>query len=177
MSATRRQQRHDHRLRHLVQHTGDLRLASVCGVPRSTARGWVGQPPAPVVGLADLVRSEADLRRDVVMLRRRVGKLAALLRLALAVRHASGFSPAGARVPDGSAKAKVLLAIEQARTQMPLRGVLRFVGISARRVQSWRRRQQACTLGDQSSCPRRSPQSRRAPEQGRRYLRPPFRCS
>jgi hypothetical protein len=68
------------------------------------------------------------------MLRRRVGNLAALLRLALAVRHASGFSVGGARVPDGPAKAKVLLAIDQARTQMPLRGVLRFVGISARRA-------------------------------------------
>lgn len=96
MAPTRRQQRYDHRLRYLVQQTGDLRLASVCGVPRSTARGWVGQRPVPVVGLADLVRSEADLRRDVVILRRRVGKLAALLRLALAVRHASGFRLAGA---------------------------------------------------------------------------------
>ncbi|WP_291981116.1 DDE-type integrase/transposase/recombinase [Luteitalea sp.] len=74
------------------------------------------------------------------------------------MRHASGFRLAGARVPDGPAKTTVLLAIEQARTQMPLRGVLRFLGISARRVQSWRRRQQACTLGDQSSCPRTSPQ-------------------
>lgn len=133
MSATRRQQRYDHRLRHLVQHAGDLRLAAACGVPRSTARGWVGQPPAAVVGLTDRKRSEADLRRDVLVLRRRIGKLAALLRLALAVRHASGFRLAGARVPDGPAKATVLRAIDQARPQMPLRGVLRFLGISARR--------------------------------------------
>lgn len=52
----------------------------------------------------------------------------------------------------------MLRAIDHARAQMPLRGVLRFLGTSARRVQARRLRQQACTLSDQSSCPRTSPQ-------------------
>lgn len=157
MASIRAQQRYDHRLRNLVQHTGDFRLAVACGVPKSTARGWVERQPAEVVGFADLTRTEAELRREVLMLRRRVGKLAALLRLALALQHASGFTLARTRLPDGLAKARMLRAVEQARTHMPLRGVLRFLGISARRVQAWRRRQQACTLGDRSSCPRTSP--------------------
>jgi hypothetical protein len=55
-------------------------------------------------------------------------------------------------------KGAAAVAIDQARTQMPLRGVLRFLGISARRVQAWRRREHAFTLGDRSSCPRPSPQ-------------------
>ena len=124
MPSSRTQQCYDHRLRNLVQHTGDLRLASACGVPKSTARGWMGRQPGEVVGLADLTRRETELRCEVMILRRRVGKLAALLRLALALRHASGFRLARTRLPEGPAKARMLRAIDQARTQMPLRGVL-----------------------------------------------------
>src|SRR5512134_3873885 len=35
--------------------------------------------------------------------------------------------------------------------------VLRFLRMSPSRLQAWRRRQTACTLNDQSSCPRTSP--------------------
>jgi len=38
----RSQQRYDHRLRDLVQGTGDVTIATDLGVPRSTARGWLG---------------------------------------------------------------------------------------------------------------------------------------
>jgi hypothetical protein len=38
----RREQRYDHRLRDLVQGTGDLTIATDLRVPRSTARGWLG---------------------------------------------------------------------------------------------------------------------------------------
>lgn len=37
-TTARPQQRHDHRLRHLVQRTGDVTIATDLGVPRSTAR-------------------------------------------------------------------------------------------------------------------------------------------
>ena len=36
------QQRYDHRLRDLVQRTGNQTIATDLGVPRSTARGWLG---------------------------------------------------------------------------------------------------------------------------------------
>jgi len=39
----------------------------------------------------------------------------------------------------------------------PLRAVLRFLRVSPSRFQAWRRRQTACALDDQSSCPRTSP--------------------
>jgi hypothetical protein len=45
------QQRYDHRLRELVQRTGDLTIATDLGVPRSTARGWLGAAPTVVVSL------------------------------------------------------------------------------------------------------------------------------
>ena len=56
----RPQQRYDHRLRHLVQRTGDLTVATDLGVPRSTARGWLRAAPTLVVGLdvADLTELE-----------------------------------------------------------------------------------------------------------------------
>jgi putative transposase len=60
-------------------------------------------------------------------------------------------------VPDGDDKRRILRAVDQARACMPLRAVLRFLGVSPSRFQAWRRRQHACALDDQSSCPRTSP--------------------
>ena len=56
MATARRQRRYDHRLRELVQRTGDPTIATERGVPRSTARGWLRTAPTAVVGLevADL---------------------------------------------------------------------------------------------------------------------------
>src|SRR5688572_7040816 len=41
-TTARPQQRYDHRLRNLVRRTGDVTVATDLGVPRSTARGWLG---------------------------------------------------------------------------------------------------------------------------------------
>jgi len=61
-----------HRLRDLVQRTGDLTIATDLGVPRSTARGWLRAAPRVVVtvDLADLTAPE--LRQEIQKLRRRV---------------------------------------------------------------------------------------------------------
>jgi hypothetical protein len=81
-TTSRPQQRYDHRLRDLVRRTGDLTIATDLGVPHSTARGWLGAAPTVVLtlGVADL--TEPELRQEILTLRRRVEKLAALLRLA-----------------------------------------------------------------------------------------------
>jgi transposase InsO family protein len=52
----RSQQRYDNRLRDLVRRTGDVTIATDLGVPRSTARGWLGAVPTVIVSLdvADL---------------------------------------------------------------------------------------------------------------------------
>ena len=129
-STSRPQQRYDHRLRDLVQRTGDPSIATDLGVPRSTARGWLGATPTGVVtlDLADL--TEPELRQEILMLRRCVEKLAALLRLALALLRASGFRLSGERLPDGPAKRRILRAVDRARECLPLRAVLRFLGLS-----------------------------------------------
>ena len=74
----RSQRRYDHRLRNLVQSTGDLTVATDLGVPRSTARGWLGETATVVVCLDVMELTEPELRQEVVKLRRRVRKLIAI---------------------------------------------------------------------------------------------------
>jgi hypothetical protein len=154
-STSRPQQRYDHRLRDLVQRTGDLTIATELGVPRSTALGWLLASPTVVVRLEVANLAEPELRQEILKLQRRVEKLAALLRLALALLQTSGFSLSGER-PDEEAKLRILRAVDQARACLPLRAVLRFLQMSPSRFQAWRRRQTACALDD-PSCPRTSP--------------------
>jgi len=45
VTTARTQNRYDHRLRQLVQTTKDVTYAIQCGVPRSTARGWLAARP------------------------------------------------------------------------------------------------------------------------------------
>jgi hypothetical protein len=104
----RPQRRYDHRLRNLVQRTGDVTVATDLGVPRSTARGWLGKVPTVVVCLDGADLTETELRQEVLQLRRRVQKLTALLRLELALRRTSGVSLTGERLPDGRAKRQIL---------------------------------------------------------------------
>jgi hypothetical protein len=112
--------------------------------------------------VADL--TEPELRQEILKLQRRVEKLAALLRLALALLRASGFRLSGERLPDGPTKLWIPRAVDGARDCMPLRAILRFLGLSPTRFQAWRRRQTACALDDQSSCPRTTPHRLTLPE-------------
>ena len=156
-TTARLQQRYDHRLRNLVQRTGDVTVATDLGVPRSTARGWLGTTPTVVIGLDVVDLTEPELRREILKLRRRVQKLTALLHLVLALLRTSEFSLSGERLPEGRAKLRILRAVERAREYLPLRAVLRFLRVSPNRFHAWCRRQRACVLDDHSSCPRISP--------------------
>src|SRR6202521_3959468 len=163
-TTARPQQRYDHRLRNLVQRTGDVTVATDLGVPRSTARGWLGAAPAVVVCLDGADLTEPELRQEVLKLRRRVQKLTALLRLALALLRTSEFRLTGVRLPDERAKLRILRAVDRARQHVPLRAVLRFLRVSPSRFHAWHRRQYACALDDQSSCPHTSPSRLTPPE-------------
>jgi hypothetical protein len=116
----RSQQRYDHRLRNLVQPTGDVTVATDLGVPRSTARGWLGETPTVVVCLDVTELTEPELRQEVVKLRRRVRKLMALLRLVRALRQTSGFRLSVARLPDGRDKLRILRAVDRAPRTRPV---------------------------------------------------------
>src|SRR5262249_26081910 len=98
-----------------------------------------------------------ELQQEVLELRRRVKKLTALLRLALALLRTSGFTLTHERLPDGRAKLRILQAIDRARAFVPLPAILRFLRLSPSRFHAWLRLQLACALDDQSSCPHTSP--------------------
>src|SRR5262245_1173261 len=132
-TAARVQKCYDHRLRNLVQRTGDVTIATDLGVPRSTARGWPGQAPKVMIGLDVTDQRAAELQHEVVELRRRVKKLTALLRLALALRRSSGFTLTHARLPDGHAKIRILRAVDRARAFVSLRVLLQFLRVSPSR--------------------------------------------
>ena len=155
-TTTRPQQRYDHRLRDLVHSTGDVTLATDLGVPRSTARGWLGAAPPVVISLEGAALTEPALRQEILRLRRRVQKLAALLRLVLALLRASRFTLSRERLPRGCDKMRILRAVDRARGCISLRALLRVLGLSPSRFHAWRR-QDACALDDQSACPRTSP--------------------
>ena len=158
MTATGRlQQRYDHRLRDLVHRTGDVTIATDLGVPRATARGWLGQTTKVVVGLDVTDLRASELQQEVLELRRRVKKLTALLRLALALLKSSGFTLTHQHLPDERVKIRILRAVDRARECVPLRALLRFMRLSPSRFHAWRRLQHACALADQSSCPHTSP--------------------
>ena len=67
-TTARPQQRYDHRLRDLVQRTGEVTVATDLGVPRSTARGWLGGAPTVVVCLDVVDLTEPELRQEVLKL-------------------------------------------------------------------------------------------------------------
>jgi hypothetical protein len=137
----RLQQRYDHRLRNLVQRTRDVTVATDLGVPRSTARGWLGPTATVVIGLDVVDLTEPELRREILKLRRRVQKLTALLHRALALLRTSKFSLSGERLPEGRAKMRILRAVDRAREYLPLQAVLRFPRVSPNRFHAWCRRQ------------------------------------
>lgn len=156
-TATRTQRRYDHRLRNLVRTTRDIHCAVQRGVPRSTARGWLTEPDVPVVAIEALSLDATQVQQEVLRLRRRVRKLTALLRVLTAVLRISGYSLNQNRLPDVNKKHSLLRAIEQSRTALPLRSVLRAVRLSPSRYHVWNREIE-CVLDDRSSCPRSSPQ-------------------
>ena len=59
---------------------------------------------------------------------------------------------------------RILRAVDRARACIPLRALLQFLRLSPRRFHAWRRRQTACALDDQSSCPRTAPHRLTPPE-------------
>ena len=91
-SITRSQRRYDHRLRTLVQTTGDIDLGIRHGVPRSTARGWLTRTSTAVVTLDVLEQDTVRLQHEVMALRRRIARLVSWLRLVVMVLKVSGSS-------------------------------------------------------------------------------------
>jgi putative transposase len=165
-TAARTQRRYDHRLRKLVRTTRDIGCAIQRGVPRSTARGWLTKPDAPIVTVDAVDMNVTQLQREVLQLHRRIRKLTTLLRVLLVVFKISGYSLNQSRLQEGGDKRLLLRAIERSRSFLPLRALLRVIRLSPSRYHAWNREDRCCALDDRSSCPRSSPQQLTAAEVG-----------
>ena len=99
-TSERRQRSYDHRLRNLVRQSGDPRIATDLGVPRSTVKGWLRETPRQVVTLDVLDMREPELQLELLRLRLQIQKLRALLRLLAVLLRISGFSLANQRLPE-----------------------------------------------------------------------------
>jgi hypothetical protein len=163
VTKARTQNRYDHRLRQLVRTTQDVTYAVQCGVPRSTARSWLSAPTVEIVTLDSLDMDAAQLQREVLRLQTRIRKLIALLRVLLVVLKISRFSLNQTRLPEGYDKRSLLRVVEQARSALPLRSVLRVVRLSSSRYHRWKQENE-CTLDDSPPCPRVCPQQLTADE-------------
>lgn len=154
-TSPRKQKRYDHRLRELVQSTGDINLAVQRGVPRSTAHGWLAKNSVDIVTLDVLDMNVSQLQQELVSLRRRNERLISLLRLVVTVLKVAGFSLSRIRLPEESTKRRLLRSIEQSRQHFTLRTALRVTGLTHGRYHAWS--QDECGLADSQSCPKSSP--------------------
>ena len=162
-SATRNQRAYDHRLRDLIRSTGDIHQATGRGIPRSTARGWLTSPRAEVITVDGVDRDIVKWQREVLALCRRIDRLIALLRLLILLWKFSGFSLTTIRIPDRARKLRLLRAIDRSHSVLPLRAILRVLGLSHSRYHAWKQEEE-CGLDDVPSCPRSSPQQLTATE-------------
>jgi putative transposase len=140
-----------------VRESGEILLAVRHGVPRSTARGWVGRTRKSVVTFDLLGASAAELRRTNILLRRRIEKLRAVLAIVFAVLGLSNFCLSNCRRVDAAKRMRLLRALERARRVFPRRAALRLLGVSPAGYHAWRRTQDGCDLEVRPRCPKISP--------------------
>jgi putative transposase len=128
-------------------------------IPRSTVSTWRSRGSGPVVTIEPVEQDHQQLLDAIAKLERGKRILAAVVRILLAMLRASGFTLAGERLPEGSAKAGILRATTTARPFLPLVVILRIVHLEPGRYHAWSGRAStlACGLDDRSSCPRTSP--------------------
>ena len=157
MSTPRRQQLYDHRLVQLVQRTRDISHATGCGVPASTARGWIARDAIEVISHPAFDMATDDLRVRLARLDARLARLGALLRVALALLAVLRPDFARLRIAEGRDKQRLLRAIHRGRSTPNLTRMLRAIGLSPSRLSVWRRAAAGCELDDAESCPNFSP--------------------
>jgi len=156
----RLQNAYDHRLR-LRVHGGDVDIAQLLGVPRTTISSWKHRPAKRVITSADPARDEIDfLRTELASAKRQVACLRAWLRIALVMFRVLGISLTQHRLPEGAAKARLIRAINKSTRTIPLTAILKTIGMSPARFHAWQNKELcgiAGALTDSSSCPRTKP--------------------
>src|ERR1017187_5740072 len=122
-----------HRLRDEVCRNGTLAEHHRLNIPRSTAATWRSRGPRPGVTLEEFDQDRQQLPDRIGKLRRRARVLAAVVRLLFTLLRISGFRLSGERLLAGDDKARLLRAIAGAEPVLPLRLILRIVGMTPSR--------------------------------------------
>ena len=148
---------YDHRLIHLVRDTGDSSIATSLGIPRSTAAGWLKRPELHAFTTPHVNDTAAELRARLRRSERRVARLSAALRIAIAVIRVAEIDLTHFRIPEGKRKLRLLRAIDRSRAVFGLGRILALMRLSPARLSSWRRSAVACELDDKLACPGTSP--------------------
>ncbi len=86
-------------------------------------------------------------------LERRTERQIAIIRLLVMLLKLSRFRLDEQRLPDGTAKARVLRAVDPCKHALPLKTALRLVRLSPARYHAWKQAEKRCELDDRSSCP------------------------
>jgi len=147
---------YDHRIREIVCRTGNPRIFQHLRIPRSTTASWLSRGRPSVVSLD--WEQEIGLVLDAnERLKRRTERQTAIIRLLVVLLKLSGFRLDEQRLPDGTAKAKVLRAVDRCKDTLSLKSTLRLVRLSPARYHAWKRADKRCELDDRSSCPRSHP--------------------
>ena len=147
---------YDHRIREFVCQTGNPRIFQHLRIPRSTAASWLSRGRRSVVSL-DGQHDIASVLDENEKLKRRTRRQTAIIRLLVVLLKLSGFRLDEQRLPDGTAKAKVLRAVDRSKDALALKSALRLVRLSPARYHAWKRAEKQCELDDRSSCPRSHP--------------------
>src|ERR1019366_5561854 len=116
---------YDHRVREQVVRTGTRCLPKHIRIPRSTVSTWRRRGQRPVVTIEPLDQDRQQLVDTIAKLDRRVRILTAVVRILLAMLRASGFTLAGERLPEGSAKAGILVSDARIPRARPARFLMR----------------------------------------------------
>ena len=154
LSGSRRS--YDHRIRQIVCETGNPRIFQHLRIPRSTTASWLSRGHRRVVSL-DWHHDIASVLDENEKLKRRAQRQTAIIRLLVVLLKLSGFRLDEQRLPDGTAKARVLRAVDRCKGALSLKSALRLVRLSPARYQAWKRAEKRCELDDRSSCPRSHP--------------------
>jgi hypothetical protein len=112
-----------------VCRAGTRALGHGLNVPRSTVSTWKRRGLRSVVSREPFEQDRQQLLCAIERLEKRVRILAATVRLLLALLRASGFRLGGERLPEGVTKASILRAVASAQPALPLKIVLRIIGL------------------------------------------------
>jgi transposase InsO family protein len=146
----------DHRIREIVCETGNPRIFQHLHIPRSTTASWLSRGRRSVVSL-DWHHDIASVLDENEKLKRRTERQTAIIVLLVVLLKLSRFRLDERRLPDATAKAKVLRAVDRSKDALSLKSTLRLVRLSPARYHAWKRAEKQCELDDRSSCPRSHP--------------------